>query len=283
MPENLTPVPARRARLTGHSTAIANAVLLGYAKLSDGAKLTYMVLESYDWPDKDGYSKGKCWPSIETIAAARGKSYDTIARHLKELETAGLIRVESGQERGVANCYWLLGPSQEEFAAYLSRFSETAGEDENAIEEGEPHDYGSPSLKHAEPAPAFLPEEKHESQESKPKIELDSNPARSTGKAEPRDNPRSGYIAQIALDFSRTLNDLPHSLSNQTQAQNLYRQSGLDERAFVELLYEAKKRTQWAAMATPKTVGNGPNRAAYFFKVVRDLLETKTPGKVPAG
>jgi len=67
-------------------------VLLGYANLSDGARLTYMVLESYDWPDKDGFSKGRCWPSIETIATARGKSYDTVARHLKELEAAGLRR-----------------------------------------------------------------------------------------------------------------------------------------------------------------------------------------------
>src|SRR4051812_7785703 len=163
MPENHpAAATSRRVRLTSHSTTVSNAVLLGYANLSDGAKLTYMVLESYDWPDKDGYSKGKCWPSIETIAAARGKSYDTVARHLKELESAGLIRVESGQERGVANCYWLLGPSQQEFAAYLKRFSETTVSDEDSSLEGEPeafaaeapHQYGTGSPKNALPAPA---------------------------------------------------------------------------------------------------------------------------------
>ena len=72
MPENRPSIPEpgaqlRRARLTAHSTAISNVVLLGYAHLSDGARLTYMVLESYDWPDKDGFSKGRCWPSIASM------------------------------------------------------------------------------------------------------------------------------------------------------------------------------------------------------------------------
>ena len=306
MPENkapvLAPVSARRARLTGHSTAISNAVLLGYTRLSDGAKLTYMVLESYDWPDKDGYSKGKCWPSIDTIAAARGKSYDTIARHLKELEAAGLIRVESGQERGVANCYWLLGPSDRETAAYKERFSGRFNEpsEEHASEEPAPVETapevvpqkhrapgqtcGTPSGKHAPPAPAKLPEEEHEPKESgfkKFEPERDSNHSFTRknrgGFSQPgRAGLASPYISQIMLDFSRALNDLSHAPSNQQQAQNLFRQSGLDEKAFAELLYEAKKRTQWAAIATPSVTGNGPNRAAYFFRVVRNLLEEKT-------
>lgn len=322
MPENRPSIPEpgapiRRARLTAHSTAISNVVLLGYARLSDGARLTYMVLESYDWPDKDGFSKGRCWPSIETIATARGKSYDTVARHLKELEAAGLIRVESGQERGVANCYWLLGPSDQEAASYKERFDEHPGErldggpkettSDETTQTGEGKNAGpdpqprpTPSGKHAPPPPAILPEEEHESQESKFKkfeLEKDSNlfhsrmdreratlpgnQFQSPLKSQPRggdtlpNRPGSAYIGQIILDFSRALNDLSHVPSNQQQAQNLFRQSGLDEKAFVELLYEAKKRTQWAAIATPKVTGTGPNRAAYFFKVVRNLLDEK--------
>jgi hypothetical protein len=288
----------RRARVIAHSTIISNAVLLGYARLSDGARLTYMVLESYDWPDKDGYSKGKCWPSIETLATARGKSYDTIARHLKELEASGLIRVESGQDRGVANCYWLLGPSEQEVTGYLKRYTENPVTNEVAGKEGRhlisekgvPQECGISLPKNALPAPANLPEEKHEFQELKtknPEMNNDSNHFRSpAGKkvSAGREVPKSAYISQIAFEFSKTLNDLTHSRSNQTQAQNLFIQSGLDERAFVEVLYEAKKRTQWAAMATPKTVGNGPNRAAYFFRVVRDLLSNPNrpvPGNSP--
>lgn len=287
------PASTRRVRLTPHSTTISNAVLLGYASLSDGARLTYMVLESYDWPDKDGFSKGCCWPSIETIASVRGKSYDSIARHLKELEAAGLIRVESGQERGVANCYWLLGPSEEEFAAYLQNFSETAVDNETYRDANTcpvfevPQPRGRGYGKNALPGPAKMPGEKHEIKEpnlKKSEPEKDSNPFHSRSNKEGPTAPersRSPYISQIILDFSKSLNDLAHAPSNQSQAQSLFRQSGLDERPFVELLYEAKKRTQWAAIATPKTTGNGPNRAAYFFKVVRNLLEEKscaTPG-----
>lgn len=298
MPENQpAAAPSRRVRVTSHSTTVSNAVLLGYANLSDGARLTYMVLESYDWPDKDGFSKGRCWPSIETIATARGKSYDTVARHLKELEAAGLIRVESGQERGVANCYWLLGPSEKESAAYLERFTENTSEssfessslNEGARAEGNldaasdlPQTRGMDPGKIALPAPAKMPGEKHELKElnfKKPEIKKDSNPIHSrSDRGGPvfQDKPRSLYINQLLLDFSKSLNDLAHAQSNQSQAQNLFRQSGLDERSFVELLYEARKRTQWAAIATPKTVGSGPNRAAYFFKVVRNLLEGKS-------
>lgn len=307
MPTNRPPnpeqgAPVRRARLTAHSTSVSNVVLLGYAKLSDGARLTYMVLESYDWPDKDGFSKGRCWPSIETIATARGKSYDTVARHLKELEAAGLIRVESGQERGVANCYWLLGPSEQEAASYKERFDERPDastenrpdEPFNEIALNVPNQTGesktagpdpqpcpTTSGNHALPPPAILPDEEHESPKIKFKkfeSEKDSNPF---SYHPPRredtlpGRPGSAYIGQVMLDFSRNLNDLSHAPSNQKQAQNLFRQSGLDERSFVDLLYEAKKRTQWVAIATPKVTNSGPNRAAYFFKVVRNLLEEK--------
>jgi DNA-binding transcriptional ArsR family regulator len=279
----------RRDRFTAHSTAIPNAVLRGYSKLSDGAKLTYLVLESYDWPDKDGYSKGKCWPSIEPIPAARGKSYDTVSRHLTELETAGLIRVESGQGRGVVNCYWLLGPSDQEAANYQKQYAgpapaavkdpapEVAGS--RVGEGGVPQDCGIISPENAVALPAILPEEEPEFKEFKIKNlerKIDSNhfhPQKRQINSANQANFKSAYISQVMLDFSKRLNDLDHTRSNQTQAQNLFKQSDLDERAFVELLYEAKKRTQWAAMASPNTVGRGPNRAAYFFTVLRDLLE----------
>ncbi len=301
--------PPRRARVTRHSTTIPNAVLLGYANLTDGARLTYLVLESYDWPDKDGVSKGCCWPSIETLATTRGKSYDTIGRHLKELETAGLIRIESGQDRGAANCYWLLGPSEQEFADYLDRFTESASSTQTSEEPSSeeisdtsseeisnetyygssrleekvapavdlPQICGTYSRKYAGPGTANMREEEHEFK--KLEIKKDSNPIPyriDKGGSTFQNKTRSLYITKVIEDFSKILNDLPHALSNQSQAQNLFRQSGMDERAFVELLYEAKKRTQWAAIATPKTVGNGPNRAAYFFKVVRNLLEEKS-------
>ena len=47
----------------------------------------------------------------------------------------------------------------------------------------------------------------------------------------------------------------------------------------VTILYAAKKRTQWAALASATTASVGYNRGAYFFQVVRDLLEQSKKGQ----
>ncbi len=277
-------MPKARVRLTAHSTNISNVVLLGYQHLSDGAKLTYMVLESYDWPDENGLSKGKCWPTIESLATARGKSYDSIARHLKELETAGLIRIESGQERGVANRYWIMEPSVQENNAYMSRFNKKAKPVE---EEPLPQACSTASRENAVPGSAkFQEKESNPTQESK--IKKDSNlfhaPACTKTPPVPSVAPKSSqsvYLSRLMDDFSRLFNDQPHSASNRTQVNNLYSSSNLTENDFIKLLYEAKKRTQWAALATATTGCNGPNRAAYFFQVLRDLLHQRSTTASP--
>ena len=277
---------ALRVRLTAHSTTISNVVLLGYHSLSDGAKLTYMVLESYDWPDENGYSKGKCWPTIESLATARGKSYDTVARHLKELEAAGLIRIESGQERGVPNCYWLLEPSAQENELYITKYSKKPSTlklvPPQSAEELPPQECltlsGTATVGGAVNLPDKEPELSQESKPKKPQIKPDSNPLRErvSGKGVAQSSPnrsdQSVYLSRLMDDFSRSLNDTDHAASNRTQAHNLFSQSGLDEPTFTKVLYEAKKRTQWAALADSSTARSGPNRAAYFFQVVRDLL-----------
>lgn len=111
----------RRNKLRRHSTVVSNVILRGYHHVSDHAKLTYLVIDSYDWPDEDGLSKGNAWPSISTIAAERGKSYVSIWRDIKELVAAGLLTVESGQLRGTTNVYWIEDPSPQEFERYLAR------------------------------------------------------------------------------------------------------------------------------------------------------------------
>ena len=111
----------RRNKLRRHSTVVSNVILRGYHHVSDHAKLTYLVIDSYDWPDEDGLSKGNAWPSIATLAAERGKSYVSIWRDIKELVAAGLLTVESGQRRGTTNVYWIEDPSEAEFERYLAR------------------------------------------------------------------------------------------------------------------------------------------------------------------
>ncbi|HEX2913967.1 MAG TPA: helix-turn-helix domain-containing protein [Chloroflexia bacterium] len=288
-PASKSQVSSVRVKLTAHTTTISNVVLLAYQNLSDGAKLTYIVLESYDWPDENGNSKGRCWPSIETLAVARGKSYDTIARHLKELEKAGLIRVESGQERGATNQYWLLEPSATEKAFYESQFVKKASETlTRKSEEAQPkalQKYGTHSCKNTALPAAKMLEKEHESHEEpnmkNPTKDMDSNLSRTHAQKQvvihekPVKALQSPYLSRLMDDFSRALNDSEHAISNRTQVNNLYQQSGLDERVFTELLYEAKKRTQWAALATGTTAKSGPNRAAYFFSVVKDLMNKR--------
>lgn len=270
----------QRVRLTAYSTNISNVVLTQYHQLSDGAKLTYFVLESYDWPDEHGKSKGKCWPAIDTLAQARGKSYDTIMRHLKELEKAALIQIESGQETGTTNCYQLLGPSSAEMEVYIKNFG---GKPclPKAIEqaEAESQNYGTPSLTNAVAGNAVLPHHEESNMNKQNKHE-DSNHKSSTSVNLPNLQTQTNikqapYLSKLMDDFSRSLNDTEHAASNRSQILNLYYQSGLEEKSFVQMLYEAKKRTQWANVKSTNPVKGGPNRAAYFFRVVRDLITNR--------
>lgn len=81
----------------------------------------------------------------------------------------------------------------------------------------------------------------------------------------------SPYIAAIASDFSREFGDAIHEASNMKQALNLWKDSGLAEQQFVELMQEARKLTRryqsrptWDAMT---------NKMSYYFTVLRDLVQ----------
>ena len=93
-----------------------------------------------------------------------------------------------------------------------------------------------------------------------------------TGQSSSRHEHKSTYITRIMEDFSRALHDIEHIKPNQSQANNLYTQSGLEEQKFVDLMYEAKKRAQWAALAASSTSPEAPNRAAYFFTTLKNLV-----------
>jgi hypothetical protein len=82
----------------------------------------------------------------------------------------------------------------------------------------------------------------------------------------------SSYIGQVMDDFSLALHDEVHVRPNRSQVTRLFQAYGLDENGFVGLMYEAKQRTQWAAIAGKGKSAATPNRAAYFFTVLRNLL-----------
>lgn len=87
----------QRPRLEKHFVQTPQILLRGYPDLSDGAKLTYLVLLSFDYinTETDAH-KGIVYPSLETLMAIRGKGRSTIYAHLAELEKHGLIEILIG-------------------------------------------------------------------------------------------------------------------------------------------------------------------------------------------
>lgn len=89
-----------RHRSNTHYLKTSHALLYGYHQLSDGAKLTYQVIDSFDWQDtKTGESKGYAFPSLETISKMRGKSVRSIERQIDELEVVGLLSRKRQQHK----------------------------------------------------------------------------------------------------------------------------------------------------------------------------------------
>lgn len=89
--------PYSRKRLEKHYVQLDDTLLYGYEGLSDGARLTYAVLLSFDYVDEgSGAHKGYVFPSIETLMHLRSKGRSTMYSHLAELEQCGLIESIAG-------------------------------------------------------------------------------------------------------------------------------------------------------------------------------------------
>lgn len=112
----------RRNRLRHHYTLTSNVLLFGYGRLSDGAKLTYQVIDSFDWSDSAGLRKGFAHPSLARLAAIRGVDKRSIRRHLAQLEQARLV---TRHERpGRPSVLVIEDPSAGETQRYLQTFGE---------------------------------------------------------------------------------------------------------------------------------------------------------------
>ena len=82
-------------------------------------------------------------------------------------------------------------------------------------------------------------------------------------------------ITRILTDFSQNiLHDNSHADSNITQALRIWQESSVSEDDFIELLYQAKKTTleHSGQIAKPAGSQGQKNRAPYFFKVLRNLV-----------
>ncbi len=111
----------RRNRLRHHYTMTPNVLLFGYRMLTDAERVTFQVIDSFDWSDGAGLRKGFVYPSLRTLASLRGTAERTIRRHLAALERVGLLTRELRPSR--TSVLWIEEPSEEESKAYLSLFN----------------------------------------------------------------------------------------------------------------------------------------------------------------
>jgi len=81
----------------GRFVQVPMSIIL-HPRLSDGARVLYALLLSYDWQDGDGRRKGRAWPSLARLAERSGKSTRQVTRYLRELEEEGVMRTEHGGE-----------------------------------------------------------------------------------------------------------------------------------------------------------------------------------------
>src|ERR1700674_204715 len=77
---------------TRHGFTMVPNVILTKKELSVGAKLAYAMLLKYAWSDKG------CYPGQLKLAEDLGAGERSIRTYLKELETAGVLKI---QQRGL--------------------------------------------------------------------------------------------------------------------------------------------------------------------------------------
>ncbi len=111
----------RRNRLKKHFVNTSNVLLYCYAFVSDAAKITYQIIDGFDWEDKEtGESKGYVFPAVETIAKIRHTSTRTIQRHILELIKAKLLtRI---RQRNKPSILYIEDVSDEEINKYFQYF-----------------------------------------------------------------------------------------------------------------------------------------------------------------
>ena len=112
----------RRNRLKKHFVNVSNVLLYCYAFVSDAAKITFQVIDGFDWESKEtGESKGYVFPAIEMIAKIRHTSVRTIQRHVLELIKAKLLtRI---RQRNKPSVLYIEEVSDEEVNKYFEYFA----------------------------------------------------------------------------------------------------------------------------------------------------------------
>ena len=89
-----------------------NAVLRCYPELSDGEKMTYILLKSFAFVGPETFV------GEQTLARARGSTVSTISRHLQKLIEVGLVRVRR-RGQGRTNIWIITRIPREKLERYM--------------------------------------------------------------------------------------------------------------------------------------------------------------------
>ena len=96
-------------------TQVSNAVLRCYPELSDGEKMTYIVLKSF------AYVGPETFVGEETLARARGSTVSTISRHLGKLIAVGLVKVRR-RGQGKTNIWIIARIPRQKLEQYMTQW-----------------------------------------------------------------------------------------------------------------------------------------------------------------
>src|SRR3954463_4086390 len=119
MQENI--IFRRRNRLKKHFVNVSNVLLYCYEFVSDAAKITFQVIDGFDWESKETReSKGYVFPAVEMIAKIRHTSVRSVQRHILELIKAKLLtRI---RQRNKPSILYIEEVSDEEVDKYFQYF-----------------------------------------------------------------------------------------------------------------------------------------------------------------
>gem|GEM_PF-2776029 len=123
----------RRNRLKRHFVPTSNVLLSCYRTISDAAKITFQVIDGYDWESKDtGESKGYVFPAVETLVRLRGVVDRTIRRHIAELIEAKLLT--RTRRRNLPSILYIEDVSDEEVEKYFAIIQPQVTKEEGSVE-----------------------------------------------------------------------------------------------------------------------------------------------------
>ncbi len=228
-------------------------------------KVVCLILRrTLGWIDEHGQRRTQDQVAYSEFAREMNMSIQAVADGLKvALEKGYIIRVKAGSLHNASG--------NPEGASYSLRWSvnvERANDSKIQIERGSENQSKPP----ANPALNFRDMKKKTESKKIEKVEINTSSTHANPKS------YSSYIGNVITEIGRQFGDEDRlKLPNIKRALNLWQQIDLDEKTFVELIYQARDKTRARTSALSPANQTNPtqsrNRTPYFFKVLEDMLK----------